>query len=424
MITNQTNRRDFIKSFSLYTGGAMVAGIFPWSTYLKAQAPGNNRIAKIGLIGYGSRGNLLFQVMKEAPGYEWAAICDIYEPHLDKARELTENKIKYFKDYRKLLELQDLDAVIIATPLFEHYHMVMDALDAGKHVFCEKSMAMTPEQCKNMVIKQQETGKILLIGHQRLFSPKYHRAMEMIHAGQIGSLTQIRAFWHRNRDWRRPVPSPELERFINWRLYHEYSRGLMTELASHQIQVATWALQEYPDEVMGSGSIVFWNDGREVYDNVNLVYTFPSGVHLIYDSNTANKHYGLEEQIMGNTGTIEPELGKFFTEAPPPAPGILQLINQLEKDLFDNVPIGGASWVPDEPSKYQGEYLLEEEMKVDGTGLQMRAFVEMVANNDTSNIPFLLQEAYYASVASLLGWEAMQSMKIIKWPEELKIKLV
>ena len=110
--------------------------------------------------------------------------------------------------------------------------------------------------------------------------------IEFIRAGQLGNITQIRAYWHRNNDWRRTVPSPELEKKINWRLYKEFSCGLMTELASHQIQVANWALGEFPDKIMGAGSINYWKDGREVHDNVNLVYTYPGGTQLIYDSCT------------------------------------------------------------------------------------------------------------------------------------------
>ena len=100
----------------------------------------------------------------------------------------------------------------------------------------------------------------------------------------------------------------------------------MTELASHQIQVANQVLQDHPSEVWGAGSINHWHDGREVYDNVNLVYKYPSGTQLIYDSMTSNKHYGYEEQIMGPLGTMELERGKMWDEYPEPAPAIMELI--------------------------------------------------------------------------------------------------
>ena len=268
-----------------------------------------------------------------------------------------------------------------------------------------------------MVQAQQETGNLLLIGHQRMFSPLYLKMFELIRRGQIGEVTQIRAYWHRNNDWRRPVPEPGLERKINWRLYREYSRGLMTELASHQLQVANVVLKSYPVKVSGAGSINFWKDGREVFDNVNLVYTYPNGVQVIYDSLTSNKHYGLEEQIMGPKGTFEPEAGKLFSENPPPAPGILQLINDIEHAVFDPLPLGGASWVPETASKDRGWNILDKKPKDDGTRLEMESFVHAVINGE--KYPDLLREAYYASVAAILGDESMLQGNPLDMPESL-----
>lgn len=116
------------------------------------------------------------------------------------------------------------------------------AFDAGKHVFCEKTIGFTLEECFNMYQKHRQTGLIFFTGQQRLFDPRYLKAMEMIHSGTLEKLNAIRTFWNRNGDWRRHVPSPELERQINWRLYREYSKGIMTELACHQLQVGSWAL--------------------------------------------------------------------------------------------------------------------------------------------------------------------------------------
>ncbi len=415
---NDFTRRDFLKKLSLYAGTGLLMSAFP-GLNLSGQDKkiGPNDKIRIGVIGVGSRGSLLMLHLLNNPWVEISSVCDDYPPHYERALEMTNHKAKAFWNYRELLEKDKPEAVVIATPLHEHSHMTVNALKAGIHVFCEKAMARTMEETKDMLKAHEKTGKILMIGHQRKFNLKYLKAYEMHQQGYLGKITQVRAWWHRNNDWRRHVPSHDLERKINWRLYDEYSLGLMTELASHQVHVANWFLGEHPVSVMGSGSTNYWRDGREVYDNVNLVYTYPDGTHLIYDSLTSNHQYSLEEQIMGPKGTFELEAGKHYLEFPPPAPGIKQLINQVENSIFDTIPIGGASWVPDSAEDRSGEYFINKNPLPDDTMLQMEAFVDMVKQNKI--VPGLAREYFEASVASILGYQAMQEKKIMKWPEGL-----
>lgn len=123
----------------------------------------------------------------------------------------------------------------------------------------------------------KETGQVLYIGQQRLFDKKYIRAVELINSGEIGQIVALRNFWFRNNDWRRPVPSPEFERLINWRLYRDTSCGLMTELGCHHLQNGTWILRSLPDYITGSGDIVYWKDGRDVYDACRPFTIIPTG---------------------------------------------------------------------------------------------------------------------------------------------------
>lgn len=195
----------------------------------------------------------------------------------------------------------------------------------------------------------------------------------------------------------------------------------MTELASHQIQVANWAKQTTPISVKGVGSINFWKDGREVYDNVALIYSYEDGTQFIYDSMTSNRHYGLQEQIMGPKGTLELETNTFFSEAPPPPPkpaGILQLITDIEKGLFEAVPIGGASWIPETAVKYEGEVVVEGN-NTDGTPEQLKAFAGAVMDNKP--IPGLFEHGYHASVWTLLGQEAMDSGATMQLPDFMQL---
>jgi predicted dehydrogenase len=433
------SRREFLKKLSFFAGSGLLMTAAPGMSFAEAlqdnkKSP-NDRI-RIGIIGVGSRGRYHVLVLNQMPEVEITAVCDNYPPNYDRAKNLTNGKAEAYWDYRELLAKNKPDAVVIATPLHEHAQMTIDALKSGCHVLCEKSMAITTDESIAMAKAQQETGKVLFVGHQRRWDIKYLKAKEMADSGFFGKITQIRAWWHRNNDWRRAVPKnhfpnhpnwkldpeyPTLEHKVNHRLYREYSRGLMTELASHQIHVANWFMNKLPIAVRGSGSINYWYDGREVFDNVNLVYDYPGGVHLIYDSMTSNKQYSLEEQIMGVKGAFELENGKYFYESPPAAPGILQMINEIEHQIFDNVPLGGKSWVPESAADTSGEFFTDDYPLPNSTQLQNEAFLECIRKNKI--IPGLLEEYLYATIASLMGDEAMMKNETVYWPEE-KLKVL
>ncbi len=406
---NKQSRREFLKISST---AAIAATVYPW-----VEIFGNNDSSKkpsdkvrLGFIGVGVRGATLLLNVKELSketNVEIAAVCDDYPPNYDRAIELAENsKVKAFVNYHKLLEMKDLDGVIIATPLHEHTRIAVEAMEAGFHVFCEKAMARTLDDIKKMYDTHVSTGMILQIGHQRMFDPKYIKAIEMIKNGEIGKIGQIRAYWHRNNDWKRPLPKgkPELEHKINWRLYKKYSAGLITELASHQIQVANWILNNAPISVMGTGSIVYWKDGREVHDNVALIFSYDDGTQFVWDSMTSNRKYGCEEQIMGDKATMEIGSNKIFLENPPPAPGIRQMIHEMELGLFEIIPIGGATWIPETPVKYEGEYI-SDKYELNETLLQLEAFVNYIRKGKAPEQ--LTIEGYNASIWSILAEEAV-----------------
>ena len=411
------NRRDFLKDLGILGGGAVLLAS-PWLNVFADTAATRKEKCRLAVIGLGSRGRFLMSFLVQNPRVEIVALHDIYQPSIDEALKLAP-QAKVYSDYRKLLEDKNIDAVVVAVPLNKHYQIVMDAFDAGKHVFCEKTIGYNMQECYNMYQKHRETGKIFFTGQQRLFDPRYIKTMEMVHAGTFGEINAIRTFWYRNGDWRRPVPKPELEKFINWRLYKESSKGLMTELACHQLQIGSWALQKLPEKVNGHGAITYWKDGREVYDNVHCMYVFDNGVKMTFDSVISNKFYGLEEQIMGHLGTVEPEKGKYYFENVSPAPAFLQLINDWENKLFDTLPFAGTSWAPETANVNTGEYIIGERPKSDGTSLLLDAFAEAVITlKQPANIA---EEGYYASQLCLLGHEAIEQERTLVFPDEYKI---
>ena len=226
----------------------------------------------IGIIGAGRIGQV--HAKSILTGVPQARILAIADPYLSEQAEKWAQSVGIegiYRDHHKILDDPRIDAVLICSSTDTHAPISLEAIRAGKHVFCEKSIGFTMEECYRMYQKHRSTGKIFFTGQQRLFDPRYIKAMEMIHAGTFGEINAIRTFWNRNGDWRRSVPSPNLERLINWRLYKEFSKGLMTELACHQLQIGSWALRKIPEKVMGHGAITYWKDGRDVYDNVSCV---------------------------------------------------------------------------------------------------------------------------------------------------------
>jgi predicted dehydrogenase len=415
------SRRSFLDRVLAATAAAGVAGAAPWAVNAAnaasagpATSSAGDRV-RLGVIGTGDRGRALMRNIAKTRNCTVAAVCDVYAPNLAKGREIAGASVPAFADHRAMLDAGGLDAVVIATPLNLHARHTIDGFDAGLHVWCEKAMARTIADCGTMVSKSKAAGKVLQIGHQRMFHPTYLNALERVKAGEIGTVTQIRASWHRNNSWRRKVPAGADDRHINWRLYRDSSAGLMTELATHQLQVGNWFLDAVPTRVIGSGSICFWKDGREVYDHVALIYEYSGGRKLIYTSLLNNARYGCEEQIQGSTGTIEPELGRIYAEVPPKVLALQRMRQDVARGHKRTVPIGGATWFPELPVTTPGESLGWGEY--DETMLQFEGFAEAVRAGKP--LPGLLAQAYQASVASLLGEQAMDRGQAMTWPTDL-----
>jgi predicted dehydrogenase len=307
-------RRDFLKT----TAAVAAAAALPAAgAPALLSVPSPNNVVNFGMIGTGTEGCTLLKFLATIPEGRCIATCDIYPPNLKKGVETIGSNPQTYDDYRRMLDRKDLDAVMVVTPLNLHTQMVVDALSAGKHVFVEKTMFFKEEE--EGQIRQASAARpnqALQVGLQRRSSVLYQVAMEMVRKGALGKVMFVRANWHRNSNWRRPVPNPKLERLINWRMYKEYSGGLLAELCSHQVDVANWAFGAAPVSVVATGGIDYWKDGREVCDNVQTIYEYPEGRKFLWSGVLYNEHFQFEEEIMGDLGTLVITLGKgmFYRE--------------------------------------------------------------------------------------------------------------
>ncbi|MBM3783360.1 MAG: Gfo/Idh/MocA family oxidoreductase [Acidobacteria bacterium] len=335
----EITRRDATKIAAGATA-AVITGA-PWIQKVKAA---NNQI-QMAIIGTGGRGQYHIQHINGLDGGRLVAACDIFPTNLDKAVGISKDKPKGYKDYREILNRNDVDAVMIATPLYTHFPITRDALLAGKHVFCEKSLVHKPEEVhalKKLVTERPK--QVMQVGLQRRYSRFYQTARQMVDKGLLGDVTNVYAQWHRNlinvpsNTWTMKKNDPRGEDG-NWRLLSKFSGGLVAELGSHQMDIADWMFGSHFDTVSGVGGIDYFKDGRDVFDSVQLIFRYPKGQRLLASYISTNQHCALfggtraqfGEMIMGTEGTIhitvgtdeEPALGIWYREPAKknPAPG-------------------------------------------------------------------------------------------------------
>ena len=174
-----------------------------------------------------------------------------------------------------------------------------------------------------------------------------------------------------------------------------------------------------PSQVMGTGNIVYWNDGREVHDSVCVIYTFPNGVNMTFESVIANKHFGMGEQILCKEATVDLAGGRLYAENPKPRSGIRQLVGEIERGVFSSSVFAGTSWSAENASSDPGISIMPEAVGSDGSLEMLQAFCHSVLTG--SQPPHVLEEAYYASILCLLGDEAILQKKTLTIPEDVMI---
>jgi predicted dehydrogenase len=358
---NAVTRRDFMKG--LLAAGAASAVVTP-AVYFGYKALEGNPV-RAGLIGAGDEGGVLAGFHN--PSYlQFIAYSDIrpynqkriFEGQAGTPRKgfnaiygTEAARIKSYPNYKDLLADPNIEAVVIALPLHLHAPVAIEAMKAGKHVLCEKLMAWNVAACKQMIDTAEKTNRVLTIGHQRHYSLLYAHAVEVLRAGELGSIRHIRALWHRNNAWPKldaegqvitdehgivyhdgwhpPVPEEDrkalegrikeagyksMEELVRWRLFNRTGAGLMAELGSHQLDACSIFLGKvHPLAVQGVGGKFFYRDERESDDHVFVTFEFPGPNYWDKDKDghPTDKVHDAEDRVVVtyssiNTNTFEP----------------------------------------------------------------------------------------------------------------------
>lgn len=303
------NRRSFIRKVAL--GSSLItASPFIYANSYKQNLQLENRsyAAKkyqandkinLALIGTGIQGIGDTRTALRINGVKLVAACDLYSGRLDRAKELWGNDIFVTRDYRKILDRKDVDAVIIATPDHWHKKITMDALKGGKAVYCEKPMVQNFTEGHDIIKTQKETGIVCQIGSQSMASLGNEKAKQLYEDGAIGEMVMLDFYNDRysaEGAWQYPIPldanpdtvdfdtflggAPKVpyepKRFFRWRNYKDYGTGVAGDLFVHAFSTLNFILSSNgPVKAFSTGGLRYWDDGRDVPDVTLTFYDYP-----------------------------------------------------------------------------------------------------------------------------------------------------
>ena len=327
------NRRTFLKAAGTATAETLLAPrmhALATAQNEPSQAVSANDHIQIALIGAGGQGMGDTKTAVEVPGVKLVAVADCYDGRLAHSKEIWGSDIFTTRDYREILERKDIDAVIIGTPDHWHKQASVDAMKAGKDVYCEKPMIHLYSDGPEMIETARTTKRIIQIGSQRVSSVIYAKAKELLASGAIGQLNMVTARWDRNSAmgaWNYTVPldaSPETcdwprflgtapkipfnaEHFFQWRKWKAYGSGVAGDLFVHLFSGTHFITGSHgPTRAMATGGLRFWKDGRDVPDVMLGLFDYREGFNLSLRVNFVDGGEESEGLIFtGSEGTME-----------------------------------------------------------------------------------------------------------------------
>ncbi len=303
----ETARRGFLKKLIL-SSGALAAGTHLYAGndttrkiigLTRHQTFDANNNINVALIGAGGMGGADLDTALMVPGVRVVAACDLYSTRLQQAKAKWGADIFTTSDYREILNRKDVDAVIIATPDHWHQKISIDAMNAGKHVYCEKPMVHSVEEGPAVIAAQKKTGMVFEVGSQGVSSLGNEKAKQLLKEGAIGELNYAEGFWARRTPvavWQYPIPADaslktvdwdaytsntkkrafDPLRFFRWRNYKDYGTGMAGDLYVHLFSSLHFITDSLgPDRIYSTGGLRYWNDGREVPDVQLGAFDYP-----------------------------------------------------------------------------------------------------------------------------------------------------
>jgi predicted dehydrogenase len=413
-------RRNFIKK----AGATLAGGLILSPAMLQAKRLSKNDKINIAVIGCNGMGWANTSSLLKMADVDLVAICDVDKNVITKRLTdyalLRKNKPSVHNDYREVLNNKDIDAVVIGTPDHWHCRIMVDAVQAGKHVYVEKPVANSIAECKLMVAAQEKTGKVVQAGQWQRSGPHYSKAIEMVRSGVLGKIRLVKVWAYQG--WMNPVPvlpdsappqgvdydmwlgpAPKrpfnANRFhFNFRWFWDYAGGLMTDWGVHEIDIALFAMEaNAPISVTaGGGKLAYPDDASETPDTLQAMFQYEK-FNMLWEHATGinNGPYNRREGIafIGNNGTLVVDRGGY------------EVLIEHESEGYSK--IGKA--------KMELVEAFQKPPEINYLDLHMQNFVDAVKKNDQSLLNTPIRSGSVAAINAQMGNIAYRTGSKVFW---------
>ncbi len=406
-MSSNFNRREFLEQAAIAAAGLATAGFTATAKGFAA-----NETLNVGCIGTGGRCRRLMERLNMIPGVRIAAVCDVWDHHLEEARKLADPQAFATKHYRELLERKDIDAVVIGSPDHWHVPMTIDACEAGKDVYVEKPLTHDLSEGPKVIEAQKRTNRIVQVGTQQRSMPQFLQAIEILRGGKLGTIHKVHLTWNRNSDrWERPnykidpktvlwkdflgnAPEQSFDeyRFRNWRWFWDFGGGIFTDLMVHWIDVAYWFLDlDNPLMATSVGDHFKAKDLWQTPDTVQTLLRYPEQqVQAYFEGTFVSARNRAMIEFMGTEATLYLDRGRYEIH-PEPNKKI-----EYQELILSKGP--------------RGADFFEE---VDGALLHLRNWIHCVRARKTPNCP--VEEGVKSAAAAHLANQALRTGRVAWW---------
>jgi predicted dehydrogenase len=412
MSTTGESRRAFFETVGRFGAGALLAS----ASVESARGFAANDTIRVGCIGTGGRCRTLMKSLAQVSNVRIAAVCDVYEPHLDQARKLADPAALATRHYREVLDRKDIDAVLIGAPDHWHVPMTVDACGAGKDVYVEKPLTHDPAEGRAVINAQDRSRRIVQVGTQQRSMPHIEKARALYKEGRIGKVLKVHLSWNRNApvrtrktplnvdpkqlDWKAflgnaPDQPFDEYRFRNWRWFWDFGGGLLTDLMVHWIDVAHWFLDlDHPEKAVTIGTHFSAQGNWETPDTIQTLLTYPGNLQVHFEGTFSNATHGAMIAFMGTDGTLYIDRGRFEFYPERGRKGTPESLI-----LGTNPPHRGADFYD----------------KPDGELLHLTHWIDCVRSRQRPNCP--AEAGVGAASAAQLGNRAYRNGGVASWSE-------